>query len=278
MKTLPFYFTPKEILNENRTSQENIDIIKDWLLTLEESVVPEIQDELIILFLLSCDNDIPLTKNTIVMYYKCKAESPEIFDDREMDRADIQKAMNTIQMCTLPVRTEENYAIHYFRLNDTTYSNFDLVPTMKLSYMLLDITQERKLPHGLVVIIDLKGIGLMHLSRLKLNALKKYFQFLQEGFPLQLKVIHIINAVYFFDKIMNIIRVFMKSELVNLLKVHPPYSNQERLYDLVPKYCWPKDYGGDLPEVSVLHEKTKEQFEAKQEYWRIEQEIRQKSN
>lgn len=57
----------------------------------------------------------------------------------------------------------------------------------------------------------------MHLTRLKLAPLKKYLQFLQEGFPLQLKVIHIVNAVYFFDKIMNIMKAFMKNELVDMV-------------------------------------------------------------
>lgn len=62
-------------------------------------------------------------------------------------------------MCSIPVRTDEDYAIHYFRLNDTSYSNFDLVPIMKLSYMLLDITQERHPPNGLIVVIDMTGVS-----------------------------------------------------------------------------------------------------------------------
>ncbi|CAG9769961.1 unnamed protein product [Ceutorhynchus assimilis] len=275
MQKLPFFFTAKEIISQGRTTQENLDNIKAWLSSLPpNNFLPGVQDEMIVIFLLSCDNDLDLTKNTITMYYKCKQEGPELYDNREMDREDIKKGMNTIQLSSIPVRTDENYAVHYFRLNDSHYRAFDLIPIMKISYMLLDITQERNLPSGLVVVIDMKGVSLMHLTRIKVSAIRKYFQFLQEGFPLQLKVIHFINAVYFFDKFMNIARAFMKNELVEMVKVHPPSTSQETLFSLVPKKCWPKEYGGDLPSYNDLHEITRKQFEEKQKFWRREQEIR----
>ncbi|KAH1012034.1 hypothetical protein HUJ04_001280 [Dendroctonus ponderosae] len=216
MQKLPFGFTSKEIIDQGRTSRENIDAVKQWLSSVDSAIIPRVQDELVVIFLLSCDNDLPLTKHTITMYYKCKRNSPDIFDNREMDRADLKKAMNSIHMCSLPVRTDENYAIHHFKLNDTNYLNFDLVPVMKLSYMLLDITQEKDLPRGLVVIIDCKGVGLMHLTRMKIGPMRRYFQFLQEGFPIQMKVIHIINAVYFFDKFLNVVKLCTKSELMEM--------------------------------------------------------------
>lgn len=273
---LPFLFTPDELIDKGRTTRENIDIIRTWLSNLENKHLPEVQEELIVIFLLSCENDIPLTKNTILMYYQCKKGAPEIFDDRDMEREDIKKAMNTIHMSSIPVRTDENYAIHYFKVNDTSYSNFELIPIMKLSYMILDITQERDLPNGLVVVIDMKGFGLMHLTRLKLRALKTYFLFLQEGFPLQLKVIHVLNAVYFFDKIMNIIKVFLKSELVDMIKVHPPNLKEEKLFSMIPKKCLPSEYGGDLPSEKILHEKTVEQYNNFQSFWKLEEEIRKR--
>ncbi|KAL1501764.1 hypothetical protein ABEB36_007031 [Hypothenemus hampei] len=274
MKKLPFYFTAEEVIKQGRTTQEHVNILKEWLANCDYNFNHSIQDELIVIFLLSCNNDIPLTKNTIKMYYQCKKDSPEIFDNRDMEREEIKAAMNTVYMSSLPIRTDENYAVHYFKLADTNYLHFDLVPLMKLSYMLLDITQERNLPNGLVVLLDMKGVGLMHLSRIKLNFLKKYFQFLQEGFPLQLKVIHIVNAVYFFDKIMSLIKLCTKSEIIEMIKIYAPNTSQEKLFKLIPKKCWPADYGGELPSAETLHQKTWEQFKKKQDFWMLEEEIR----
>lgn len=56
----------------------------------------------------------------------------------------------------------------------------------------------------------------MHLTRMKIGPLRRYFQFLQEGFPIQMKVIHIINPVYFLDKFLNLVKLCTKSELMEM--------------------------------------------------------------
>lgn len=58
------------------------------------------------------------------------------------------------------------------------------------------------------------------------------------------------------------------------IKVHPPSAHPEKLFSLVPKRCWPEDYGGDLPSTQTLHEKTIKQIEERQGFWKLEQELR----
>ena len=60
----------------------------------------------------------------------------------------------------------------------------------------------------------MKGVGLMHLTRINLSSIKKFFQYLQEGVPGKLKAIHILNVVSFFDKILSLIKPFMKAEIL----------------------------------------------------------------
>lgn len=59
--------------------------------------------------------------------------------------------------------------------------------------------------------------GLLHMTRIKINAIKKYIQFLQEGLPMRMREIHILNSPYFVDKVMEIVKVFMKNELLKLV-------------------------------------------------------------
>lgn len=61
-------------------------------------------------------------------------------------------------MSSIPRRTDNNDVVHYFKLNDTNYQNFDLGTIMKTSYMLIDIAQERNPPNGVIVVIDSKGV------------------------------------------------------------------------------------------------------------------------
>nr|CAH7758651.1 unnamed protein product [Callosobruchus chinensis] len=272
---MEFNYTAQEVIDQNRTKKEYINSIKDWLSICNDKLVPPLlQEQMIVQFLLSCDNDVEFTKTTIAAFYRCKKAAPEFHDNRDMRRADIRTALNTMHMATLPVRTDDNCAIHFFKLNDTNYHNYDVSVIMKLSFMLVDVTLKNNPPNGLMVLLDMKGTGLMHLTKFKIGAIKKYFQFLQEGFPMKLKIIHIINGAYIMEKLMSIIKVFIKSELIEMIHIHPSDMPSEKLHELVPKKCLPKEYGGDLPSEKELHEVTLGQLNDRQKFWETEEMMR----
>ncbi|XP_074041790.1 uncharacterized protein isoform X4 [Leptinotarsa decemlineata] len=216
---LDYKWTPEDIFAKGMTTKEDLETIKTWLSTLnDEYLPPNIQDHLLVLFLISCVNNIELTKKTILSYYKLKQHAPEIFDDRNLKRSELQTALNTIHLSSIPVRTDEGDVIHYFKLNDSNYNNFDLVQAMKVSYMIMDVTHEKNPPPGLIVLIDMKGVHF-----------------------------------------------------------HSPGIEQEKMFEIAPKKCLPKDYGGDLPSASELHDITLQQFKDRQEFWNIEEMIRKEA-
>ena len=91
--SLPFRFTPKSIIADGRTTQSHIDTIKNWL---NATTLPQLQEEFITLFLISCNNDIDATKGTIEGYFKIKKGAPQIFDNCNLDSEElknIQKVM-----------------------------------------------------------------------------------------------------------------------------------------------------------------------------------------
>lgn len=72
-------------------------------------------------------------------------------------------------------------------------------------------------PDGLVVLIDLKGLSLLHVTKLRLGPLRKFFQYVQEGYSCKIKQIHVLNTVYFIDKILIIMKPLMSKELYNMV-------------------------------------------------------------
>jgi endoplasmic reticulum protein 29 len=68
--------------------------------------------------------------------------------------------------------------------------------------------------NGAIFLFDMKNVGLMHLTRVNLGSIKKFFAYLQEGVPGKLRAIHVLNAVYFMDKILSMIKPFMKAEIL----------------------------------------------------------------
>lgn len=67
---------------------------------------------------------------------------------------------------------------------------------------------------GAIFLFDMNNVGLMHLTRVNLGSIKKFFAYLQEGVPGKLRAIHVLNVVYFFDKILAMIKPFMRAEIL----------------------------------------------------------------
>jgi hypothetical protein len=88
-----YQFKAKTIIGEGRTTQAAVDEIKNWLV---EASLPQLSEELTVLFLTSCKNDIAATQCTIKAYFRIKSEAPELFNDRDIDREDLTKAMKTM--------------------------------------------------------------------------------------------------------------------------------------------------------------------------------------
>lgn len=94
---LEYKFTPEQIISQSRTTKEKLDAIRNFVTSLNQKPVPYfIQDELLILFLLSCKNDLELTKQTIVYHYQYKKNGAELFRNRSMSNEDIQTALSTM--------------------------------------------------------------------------------------------------------------------------------------------------------------------------------------
>ncbi|XP_063924425.1 retinaldehyde-binding protein 1-like isoform X2 [Zophobas morio] len=256
--SLCYKFEAKTLIKEGRVSQNDVEEIKIWLQTTS---IPQLHDELIALFLLSCQNDVASTQATIKQHFKIKGDAPEFFTERNVDSEVLKKAMNVIVCCSIPKRMSDNTVIHFFKLTDTNYKNFDLVASMKLSLMLLDVSQRYNPPNQLIVVIDMKGSTFMHLTCLKIMAVKKFIDFMQEAMPLRIHKIHILNANYIFDKALAIAKVFMNAELLSQIIPHSPKMTMEEFHrDCIPAAYLPAEYGGNLPSCDELNQRTVEQF------------------
>ncbi|XP_068901033.1 retinaldehyde-binding protein 1-like [Tenebrio molitor] len=267
-----YQFKAETIIGEGRTTQAAVDEIKNWLV---EASLPQISEELIVLFLTSCKNDIAATQCIIKAYFRIKSEAPELFNDRDIDREVLAKAMKTIICSNLPVRMPNNTVINFFKLTDTNYRNFNLVVSMKLAFMLLDVNQRTNPPDQVIVLIDIKGVNLMHLTCMRMGAIKKFIDFIQEGMPLKIQIIHVLNTNYVFHKGLDLIKIFMRNDLMALIKPHPPSMSMEEFHrEWIPASCLPEEYGGMLSSVEKLNQKTIEQFRELKPFFEAEEKLR----
>lgn len=86
---------------------------------------------------------------------------------------------------------------------------------IKTFFMTIDSCLSRNGPRdGAIFLFDMKGVGLMHLLRVNLSSIRKFFHYVQECVPGKLKDIHVMNVVPFFDKILALIKPFVKAEIL----------------------------------------------------------------
>jgi hypothetical protein len=91
---LPFKFKAETIIKEGRTTQSAVDEIKDWLKTTS---LPLLQDEFVVLFLMSCKNNVSDTQDTIQAYFRIKKNAPHLFNHRDIDSDDdVRKGMKVM--------------------------------------------------------------------------------------------------------------------------------------------------------------------------------------
>lgn len=67
--------------------------------------------------------------------------------------------------------------------------------------------------------MDMRGVGLRHITRIRLGAIRKFFHYIQEAMPLKLVSVHVLNLVWFFDRIFKIIKPLIKPETIQHVSI-----------------------------------------------------------
>lgn len=258
---------------------EKIDIdlktIRNWI-NKQGHLPNNVDDHLLLRFLHSCDFSLEKTKITIDLFFTLRAGAPEFFSNRDPSHPRLQNALKVADMAPLPHLTPERNQLLMYRLNDPE-GDFNMTDAIKMTLMIGDVRMhtDEVIPNGEIPIFDMQGAGLRHLTTIALPSIRKYMMYTQEAHPVRLKQIHVINVPSFWDKVMMLVKPFLKSEIAALIKLHVPGS--KTLYDYVPKKLLPEEYGGDLPSITKIKEEWKKKVEENRELfldesrWKIDE-------
>ncbi|VVC28755.1 Hypothetical protein CINCED_3A010787 [Cinara cedri] len=242
----------EEYAKNPEISKQNIEDLRKWIAT-QPHLPQNVTEEMLILFYHSCYFQMEQTKSCIEIYYTLKADTPEFFENRDTSRPEIINALNTLYFGCSSIRNPENYQIIYHRLRIFEANKYVFNDGVKLLIMAMDacFKVDGTCP-GFIFVFDMRGVRLGHLTRLGISSLRKFFTFIQDGLPVRLKGIHVLNTHSLIDKIMMLVKPFIKKELLSLIRFHTE-SDQENIYEAVSKLSLPEDYGGQGPSIEKLH-------------------------
>jgi len=252
--------------------KEDIAELRQWMKS--QNHLPIVNDEQLILFHHSCYFNLEATKSCIEVYYTTRTNTPEFFQNRDLDRAELKKALEVLQYGCLPAKDPHGYQIIFHRLKIFEPRQYVFNDGVKLLSMAIDacLQAEGTVP-GYVFLFDMKGVRLGHVTRLSLSSIKKFFLYIQEGMPVRLKAIHILNTQPVIDKIMMLIKPFMKKELTQLIHFHRE-NEVEAVHEVLPPKCLPSDFGGELASCEKLHEDYCQWMHKLQSHFKVEEEYR----
>ncbi|KAK9499788.1 hypothetical protein O3M35_002760 [Rhynocoris fuscipes] len=242
----------QEYFKNPELKREEIDTLKEWVKTQDH--LPPISEEKLIQFHHSCYYNMEATKSCILVYYRIRTSTPEFFRNRDITSAQLKKASQVLQCACLPLKDPNGYQIIFHGLQQYEASKYVFADGVKLLIMSIDacLNCEGTVP-GYVFLFNMKGVRLTHLTRLSITLLRKFFEFIQEGLPVRLKAIHVVNTLPIVDKIMFMIKPFMKKELLSLIHFH--YGGFEEVHKYLPKNCIPSDFDGELSSCAQFHDK-----------------------
>jgi hypothetical protein len=233
----------EEYTKNPEISKENIENIRKWLVT-QPHLPQNLPEEMLILFYHSCYFNLEQTKSCIEIYYTLKTNTPEFFANRDVSRPELVNALNTLDFGCIPTHNLNGYQIIYHKLRIFEANKYVFNDGVKLLVMAMDacFKVDGTCP-GFIFLFDMRGVRLGHLTRLNISSLRKFFMFIQEGLPVRLKGIHVLNTQPIVDKIMIFLKPFMKKELLSMLHFYTE-RDQKKIYDTIPQQCLPEDYGG----------------------------------
>ncbi|KAJ8965413.1 hypothetical protein NQ314_004166 [Rhamnusium bicolor] len=233
----------------------DLKIIKEWL--LKQPHLPQnIHHVMLKRFLHACNNSIEQTKTLIDLFYTIRSQAPEIFDNRDPTKPEIQEVFANIDFIPMPKLTKNKHKVFVYRILTNDPEKYNFVNGVKAFFIFADVrmVEEQDFPEGEIPIFDMKNFTVRHLTKIVLPVVKKYMVYTQEAHPIKLREIHVINVPPFLDRCLAIIRPFLKSDVAKMVSL-----NQETLYEYVARDFLPDEYGGTagkIPDIkSVWYQK-----------------------
>ncbi|KAG5680469.1 hypothetical protein PVAND_009977 [Polypedilum vanderplanki] len=230
--------------------------------------LPQNNEPLVLLrYLCVCDYDLEKAKELLEINVKFRTKNSYVFTDRDMNSPELQKVINTVQVCPLPKLTKEHFHITVFRLINTNSTNFNVNETIKWIFMVLDTLHMKPVKiNGDICIFDAKDFSLWHFFKLASNVstVRIFMRYVQEAIALRIVQNHFVNCSPVLTKIIALIRPLMSKELSETMHFHT--TGFESMHEFIPKELLPTEYNGTVGELNELYKQSVSEMQDLRDY------------
>ncbi|CAH2087456.1 unnamed protein product [Euphydryas editha] len=216
-------------------------------------------DIFLLRFAHSCFYDVEKAKKAMEVFFSIRGSSPELLNNRDPNSPHMQKILSIINI-DLYRSASSNRWLWFWQINDPGLEKYEYILDVKLFFLSTDahFLDVDEISDEDIVVLDVKDITLKYLTKINLSIQRKLSKYQDEGMPIRLKQIHVVNAPPFIDKIYSVIKPFVKKEIIEMIHFHPPKS--DTLHKYINKEDLPLEYGGTRPSLSERKKETLELF------------------
>ncbi|XP_030380712.1 alpha-tocopherol transfer protein [Scaptodrosophila lebanonensis] len=238
-----------------------------WLKT-HPQLPQNISPTLLRRFLHTTHGDIGGAQRLLELNYALRNKHSQIFIERDPLDASSQQLLQVADLVPLPGLTPENNKLLFYRLIDSDADKFNFTAGIKVFFMVADcrfaLESDDRLSEGEIPIFDMAGYTLRHLTKTVLSSLRVYMKFVQEAHPVRLKEVHVLNCPSYLDKVLTVVKPFIKSDVFKLIHFHLP--NADTPYKHFPRAMLPTEYGGEAGRMADLKQQWMQQLADQREY------------
>ncbi|KAM5305262.1 alpha-tocopherol transfer protein-like isoform 1-T3 [Glossophaga mutica] len=208
-----------------------------------------LDDAFLLRFLRARKFDYDRALQLLINYHSCRRSWPEVFNN--LKPSALKDVLASGFLTVLPHTDPRGCRILCIRPDRWIPSNYPITENIRAVYLTLEklIQSEETQVNGIVILADYKGVSLSKASHFGPFIAKKVIGILQDGFPIRIKAVHVVNEPRIFKGIFAIIKPFLKEKIANRFFLHG--SDLNSLHTNLPKSILPKEYGGTAGELDV---------------------------
>ncbi|XP_049878973.1 alpha-tocopherol transfer protein-like [Pectinophora gossypiella] len=246
-------------------SRDDVHKLREWLKTQPHLPGEHLTELDLVIVYHCCERSAEVSKQVLDLHFTLRTLFAPFFKDRALDKK-TDLAFDTVLYAPLPTPTVHGYRAVYLRLLDPDPRNFMFVECVRTFMMMFDLwQQEEGTWPGFVIMIDMDRATMSHVAKLDIMAVRQVLYFLQECMLVKLKEVHFLNAPVFMDKVMMMLKPFMKKALLDMIRIHQ--AKAPELYQYIPKEAFPKEEGGEYKDHATIRDELIKRLYANKQFF-----------
>ncbi|KAJ8265715.1 hypothetical protein COCON_G00148140 [Conger conger] len=222
----------------------DVQALRDMVLKEQPNLRTRLDDAFLLRFLRARKFDYDRALQLLLNYHCSRRAWPEVFAD--LRPSTVRHVLDLGFLSVLPQPDPHGRYILCLRPGKWKPNDYPFVDNIRAIYLTLEklIQPEETQVNGIVILADYSGVGLSQASSLGPFLAKKVVGILQDGFPIRIKAVNIINEPRIFKGIFAIIKPFLKEKMAERFVLHG--SDLSSLHRSIPRAVLPEEYGGVL--------------------------------